>query len=213
MRKLINNINDLIDFCRPFVSVPHETANKLQIYADTLMKWQKKINLVSPNTINQIWHRHMADTAQLMSLVSHENRILDIGSGAGFPGMVLAIMGCDVTMVEVDQRKCSFLSDVAMRCGINVTIKNKSIADFWGEESGNHYSHVTARALASVSDLLEYSYPALSSGSKCVFLKGEGVEEELTLAKQSWHIDYQVKPSLTDQRGFILMIEKAARRD
>jgi 16S rRNA (guanine527-N7)-methyltransferase len=213
MTIFINNISELTSFCDSFAPVSHETANKISAYVDLLIKWQKKINLVSPNTLNEVWHRHIADSAQLMALVSHENSIADIGTGAGFPGMVLAAFGCKVTLIEVDQRKCAFLNEVAMHCRINVRIENKSIASFWGEDVGGGYDYVSARALAPIANLLEYSEPALVKNSKCIFMKGAGAEEELTLANQSWHINSRVIPSLTEPKAAIVLIDEAKRRD
>lgn len=208
MSSKVNNINELVNECAEVgISVSYETKERLQTYADLLKKWQVKINLVSNSTISDLWQRHMMDSAQLMRFIPERSKVMDMGSGAGFPGLVLAMFGCVVTLVESDQRKCAFMHEVALQTRINVQILNQRL----GEGGAGSSEYVTARALASLPDLLEYAEPWLSTGAKAVFLKGSEVNEELTLAKRSWHIDYQVKPSLTDSKGAIVLIERATR--
>lgn len=205
----INNINDLIENCRSFVDISHETGEKLKTYADLLVKWQKKINLVSPSTLPHLWHRHIFDSAQLMKFVSRENTITDIGSGAGFPGMVLAIMGCRVRLIESDQRKCAFMADVARETGAAVELDNKRIE----AAEPKPYDFITARALASLNELLGYAEPYMGMGAKALFLKGDNVSNELTFTNRLWHIKHQVHQSLTEKNASVLLIEEARRKD
>src|SRR5262245_30784851 len=130
MTAQINNIEDLKKLCQDFASVPYETEARLKTYADLLVKWQEKINLVSPSTIPQLWQRHMADSVQLIRYIEPDQTVLDIGSGAGFPGLVLAMFGCKVTLVESDQRKCAFIINVARETGISVDVQTKRIEDY-----------------------------------------------------------------------------------
>lgn len=202
--------DDFIAACRPFVAVSHETIHRLKIYADLLAKWQTKINLVSASTLPDLWHRHFLDSAQLVKFFPAESVIADIGSGAGFPGLVLAAFGYRVTMIESDQKKVAFMAEVVRQAGIKTaSFQNCRI------EKANIFKVdiVTARALADVSQLLDYAAPFMGLGAKGLFLKGSHVTEELTLAAQKWHMDTDVSPSLTDPDASVLLVRKATRRD
>lgn len=203
-----------IKACAPFSVVSHETILRLQTYADLLVKWQAKINLVSPNTLNQIWERHIFDSAQLLDYIPLSSRVADFGSGAGFPALVLAIMGVQhVSVIESDQRKVAFLQEVARVTNTPVTFYNKRI------EAVEPFAVdvLTARALASVDSLLGYfqsdnspqSNNWLRSGTRAILLKGENVKEELTLAQAKWHIDYELKASRSDPKAAVLIINEA----
>lgn len=192
--------------------VAAETMARLQSYADLLKKWQKKINLVGPTTIPDLWQRHMLDSAQLFSLLPKPDcRIIDFGTGAGFPGLVLAIMGCSrVTLVESDVRKCAFLVE-AMRLtgtGSAAHLDNRRIEDV----TPTAVDVVTSRALAPLGTLLNLAEPFLSESSTCLFLKGKRVDEELTLATKNWKMRVSKIQSQTDPFGMILKLENVARR-
>lgn len=200
---------DFINRCKSFVDIPHETEIKLKIYADLLLKWQKKINLVSQSTLGDIWNRHFLDSAQLMQFIAPNQKIVDLGSGAGFPGLVLAILGCHVTLIESDQRKCAFLAEVARETGITITLENSRIENVPPQPC----DFVTARALASLHELLGYSEPYLRMGAKCLFLKGDNLLNELTFTERLWHMQYQRHESLTDPKASVLLITEARRTD
>ncbi len=192
--------------------VSAETLARLQCYADLLEKWQKKINLVGPTTIPDLWQRHMLDSAQLFLLLAKPDcRIIDFGSGAGFPGLVLAIMGCSqVTLVESDGRKCAFLAE-AMRVtgtGSAAHLDNRRIEDV----PPTAVDVVTSRALAPLGTLLDLAEPFLSESSICLFLKGKKVDEELTLATKNWIMRVSKIQSQTDPFGMILKLENVAKR-
>ena len=193
------------DDFRDITGVSRETLAKLETYAALLEKWQKKINLVGPKTIPDLWERHLLDSAQMFEHIPEGvERLVDIGSGAGFPGLVLAILGVpDVHLIESDGRKCAFLREVARATDTPVTVHNKRI-----ESVENLNADVcTARALASIKDLLTYAQPLLKPQAPCIFLKGKRINEELTDANYIWHIKEYRIPSRTDPDGTIIFIE------
>lgn len=186
--------------------VSRETLARLEIYAALLQKWQKAINLVGPATLPDLWRRHMLDSAQLFPLIPpHARRLADFGSGAGFPGLVLAIMGApDVHLIESDQRKCVFLDTVARETGTTVTIHRKRLEDI----AGLNADVITARALAPLTKLLEYAQPLAQKDAICLFLKGQTADTELTEAKSVWYIEAETQPSATDHAASVLILRR-----
>ncbi|RAU23722.1 16S rRNA (guanine(527)-N(7))-methyltransferase RsmG [Paramagnetospirillum kuznetsovii] len=189
--------------------VSRETLRRLGLYADLLVKWQAKINLVGPDTLPDLWSRHILDSAQLFPLIpATAKRLVDLGSGAGFPGLVLAVMGApDVHLVESDSRKCAFLREAARVTGTPVTIFNKRIEQVAGLDA----DVVTARALAPLGKLLDWAFPHLAAGGQCLFLKGRGAEDELTATAKEWNIGLRRIPSLTDPAGLVLQLHEVRR--
>lgn len=160
-------------------NVSRETLAKLQAYADTLTEWNAIHNLVAKSTLPDLWERHMWDSAQLASLVPADSTTLaDLGSGAGFPGLVLAAMlpGIAVTLHEATTKKCAFLRAAAERMDLHVTIQNARMEDLPHQA----YDVVTARACAPLPRLLEYAHNFVGPNSVCLFLKGQNVGSELT---------------------------------
>ncbi|QEN88698.1 16S rRNA (guanine(527)-N(7))-methyltransferase RsmG [Labrys sp. KNU-23] len=196
--------------------VSRETVGDFDLYVELLQRWQKIKNLVAPSTLSQVWTRHVADSAQLLPLLGKARTIVDLGSGAGFPGMVLAIAnksvsGFRVHLVESNGRKASFLREVARATGAPATVHAVRIEDFvsnWPDRA----DLITARALASLPELLDYSAELLKTGARALFLKGQDVEQELTQATKYWNIQAELIPSLTDSTGQIVSIEAATRR-
>ena len=189
--------------------VSRETLERLTIYADLLVKWQAKINLVGPETLADLWSRHMLDSAQLFPLIRPDaKRLVDLGSGAGFPGLVLGVMGApDVHLVESDARKCAFLREAARLTGTTVTIHNKRIE----QVAPLGADVVTARALAPLVKLLDWAFPHLASGGECLFLKGRGADDELTATAKEWNIALDRIVSLTDPAGLVLQLREVSR--
>jgi 16S rRNA (guanine527-N7)-methyltransferase len=182
------------------VPVSRETVERLQVYADLLVKWQAKINLVGPTTLPDLWRRHILDSAQLFGRLP-AGPVLDLGSGAGFPGLVLAIMGAGpVHLVESDARKCAFLREAARVTGAPAVVHNlriEALAPF-------PIAAVTARALAPLAQLLDWAEPFLQQSVECLFLKGRNSEDELTQAGKTWMMKSERIPSLSDPSGLIL---------
>lgn len=189
--------------------VSRETLDRLTAYADLLRKWQPKINLVGPTTLPDLWQRHFLDSAQLFTLLPEGTRTLaDIGTGAGFPGLVLAILGVpEVHLIESDSRKCAFLREAARVTGTAVTVHNKRI------EAVTRLACdvVTARALAPLETLLGWAVPLLRPNGHCIFLKGQNVEGELTDTTKYWKMRTERFDSRSDPGGVVLRIGEIAR--
>jgi len=187
--------------------VSRETLDHLQLLVDLLIKWQKTINLVGPSTLADPWRRHILDSAQLLPYLSHpdlpEGPIADLGAGAGFPGIVLSILGIsNITLIESDSRKATFMREATRITQAPAKILNKRI-----ETVGDSFSLVVSRALAPLDKLLILAKPILSSPGFCVFPKGEGADRELTAAAERWRFDsVETFKSLTDPDGTILRL-------
>jgi 16S rRNA (guanine527-N7)-methyltransferase len=190
---------------QPHVDVSRETLERLKIYEALLRKWQSAINLVSRNSLEDVWRRHFLDSAQIFSLIPRPTtNLLDIGSGAGFPGLVLAILGVpNVHLVDSDQRKCAFLREVSRETSTDVTILNARIE----EVATGFFDVVTARGCASLTVLLKMAKPYLGPNSIAIFPKGRSVEEELTTAKKRWNMCYTMIPSVSDSAGMLVKLE------
>lgn len=194
-------------FCQD-IDVSRETLQALTVYADELVKWQKAKNLVSNATIDDRWRRHFLDSAQLCRLIRQhyskpDLRILDIGSGAGFPGLVLAIMGLGhVDLVESNGRKCVFMNQIARMTKAPTTILNERIE----QVPPQPVDIITSRACAKVAQLLDWSRPFLSPQTEIWLLKGEAAEEELTQAAASWNMTVERFASLSSNTGTVLRL-------
>ena len=190
---------------RKQIGVSRETLERFETYEKMLRHWQPAINLVSRQSLTDVWRRHFLDSAQLFDLIPRNAQsLLDIGSGAGFPGLVLAILGAtNVHLVESDQRKSTFLREVSRETATDVTIINARIESI----SPQVFDVVTSRACAALDVLLNYSRPYLGPETVCLFPKGQSVEEELTTAKKRWHMRYMLVQSTSDSAGKIVRLE------
>lgn len=186
-------------------NVPRETFERLHLYVDTLVKWQKQLNLISAKDVPDIWHRHILDCCQFsyaLANVPRETKILDLGSGGGLPGLILAILGFDnVTLVESDGRKCVFLEETARILNLNVTVLNDRI-----ERLGGQWPIISARGCASLSQLLTWSYPVLSSSGVCLFAKGERHAMERMDARTFWEYEEEIIASQTNAASVLLKL-------
>jgi len=190
-----------------------EVSDKLQVYYDLIKLWQNKYNLIGPSTLKNTWERHFIDSAQLFSLLPEEKKkafVYDIGSGAGFPGMVLAIMGReDIILCESNAKKCDFLEEVKKKTGSNVIIDNIRAEAL----PSNTALAVTARAVSSLSSLLKISLPLLSKNGVCIFPKGINWKKELLFAQKRFHIDYKLVKSITSNKSNIIVINEAKEKN
>ena len=205
-------------------AVSRETVARLEVYADLLRRWQKTINLVAPSTLNDIWGRHLADSAQLWALGptgpapdGTPAHWLDIGSGAGFPGLVLAILGAQAgqtrhTLIESDTRKAAFLREVARATGVAVEILAQRIEVPQTPAKVREVNCVTARALAPLPRLLELAAPFLGRDSVGLFLKGREFAAELQEASEVWAFAYDLYPSVTDPEARIVRLTTLYRK-
>lgn len=195
--------------------VSRETAARLSAYAGLLRKWNPAINLVARSTLDDLEARHIADSAQLFDLAPPDARHwVDLGSGGGFPGLVIAILaagrphGLRVTLIESDQRKAAFLRTVARELGLD----NVSVLDTRIEDTPPQRADVlSARALAPLAALLAFTERHLAPGGTALFPKGARADEELDAALASWRFEVQKIPSGTDPQAVILKIGGIAR--
>lgn len=192
------------------VPVSRETEERFAIYAELLARWQRIKNLVSPATLSAVWTRHLADSAQIVPLMPGALRWADIGSGAGFPGLVVAILladrpGAHVDLVEANGRKCAFLREVARACGAPATVHNGRVQDVLpGLVS---IEVLTARALAPLPALLEMGKVLIDGGTTAIFLKSQGeVADGVDLGRGH---AARVIPSVTSSDGRILVLRRA----
>lgn len=201
------------------LDVSRETLRALRTYGDLLAEWQKKFNLVGARTIPDMWHRHFLDSAQILDYAPKKNPIwLDFGSGAGFPGLVVAILlrergGGTVHLVESVGKKARFLREVAGQTigsdsGVEVHVHQERV-----EEMDQFTADViSARAVTSLDKLLRYANRFSGPESLFLFPKGQDVDEELTEAAKYWNIDLDKYSSKTDPRAVILCINRLSRK-
>jgi 16S rRNA (guanine527-N7)-methyltransferase len=194
--------------------VSRETRGKLEAFAALLAKWNRSVNLVANAAPGEIWARHVLDSAQLLDLVPRSTRILaDLGAGAGFPGLVIAILGeishpdLSVTLVEADARKCAFLEAAIRATGVRATALCGRIEAI----PALNAEVLTARALAPLDTLLHYASRHLAPGGKALFLKGARHPGEIEAARRDWRFSLVVHPSRTDSSGAILEVGEIGR--
>jgi len=200
-------------------AVSRETVERLVRYEALLRQWQKAVNLVAPRTLSDIWHRHFADSAQLARLVPDDaETLLDLGSGGGFPGLVLALVLMErkqrlrVMLVESDTRKAAFLREVARQTGVPVDILPMRIEKTETQRRVGQVDVVTVRALAPLSRLLGLAAPYFAPRTVGLFLKGRELHGEISEARAGWHFDVELVPSLTDPEGQIAVVYNVAAK-
>ena len=198
-----------VDDVQKATNVSRETLDSFKRYSELLIEWQQKINLIGPATTEDIWHRHFYDSAQLLLLIiksrtsGQKRTILDMGSGAGFPGLVLALMGENsVYLAEPSAKRCAFLRRVMRETGAAAKILQAKVKDI----ETFPVDIVTARALAPIATLIKWGLPYLREDGEFWLLKGSRVEEELTLAKKNWNMTTEIFPSKTGNGGKILKL-------
>jgi 16S rRNA (guanine527-N7)-methyltransferase len=198
------------DFAKVF-NVPRETIEKLTRYAELLAHWQKSTNLIAPSTLPTLWSRHFADSAQLGELAPEARLSLDLGSGAGFPGLVIAIMQAGrpdfrMHLVESNRKKCAFLAEVARQTVAQVDIHAMRIEELAQSPQRLEPDVVTARALAPLPRLFELAAPFFGANTRGLFLKGREAEAEIDEARRGWIFDVRLHPSLTSADSSIVEV-------
>jgi 16S rRNA (guanine527-N7)-methyltransferase len=198
------------DFAEVF-KVPRETIHRLSRYAELLTHWQKTTNLVARSTLPQLWGRHFADSAQLRTLAQKARLWLDLGSGAGFPGLVVAILEAGrpdfrMHLVESNRKKCAFLAEVARTTQAPVEVHTMRIEELAECAHTLGPDVVSARALAPLPRLFELARPFFGPDTRGLFLKGKEAEAEIEAARESWDFTARLHPSLTSPHAHIVEV-------
>lgn len=188
-------------------AVSRETLEKLKRYQALLEKWQAKINLVSATTLPEIWERHFLDSWQILPHLGAAKTLADLGSGAGFPGLVIAACRPEIEIhtVDSDTRKIAFQIDVARELDLKIKFHSVRAESLAGKLQ---VDVVAARALAPLTQLLAWAAPLLAPGGLCTFLKGATYESELTQAKSAWHMGVDIVPSRAETGAALLLIRE-----
>lgn len=189
--------------------VSRETFERLQAFEQLFLKWNRSINLAAPSTLDDVWRRHILDSAQLARIAPAAMRWVDLGSGGGFPGLVLGFLlaerpGAAIDLVESNRKKASFLQSVIGRFSLPARVLARRIDDSYPLVSAPEI--VTARALAALPDLLDLSAPWLTTGARALFHKGRDYRAEVEESTHRWAFDLVEHPSMTDPHGVILEI-------
>ena len=196
------------------LNVSRETSERLKVLADLLAKWNPRINLVSKASLGDLWTRHILDSAQVFQMASHPvKHWVDIGSGGGFPGLVVAIMAPEqnspmaVTLIESDQRKCAFLRTVLRETGVEGMVLAKRI-----EQTEHQNADIlSARALSDLSSLLSFADHHLATNGTALLPKGVTWQKEVEMARESWSFDLDVITSKTEPSSVILKVKDIRR--
>ena len=190
------------------------TVARIEQFIELVLKWNSAINLVGRSTALQIWERHVLDSVQIFKCAAPDQRVwLDLGSGGGFPGIVIAILADEffphlrVHLVESDKRKAVFLSESGRQLGLKLTVHANRIQDLAPQQA----DVVSARALAPLDDLCAYAMPHLKSNGMCAFPKGASAQEEIETARKKWCFDIDQVPSITDSRASVLFLKDLKR--
>lgn len=196
------------------LNVSRETIERLEKFEEVLLKWNPRINLVSKSSLADLWQRHIVDSVQVFTCVEDAGESwVDIGSGGGFPGIVVAIMAAErspktkVTLIESDQRKSAFLRTAARECGVSISVLTERIEQAVPQNA----DILSARAVADLDALLEFSQRHLAVGGTAVFPKGVNWKKEVDKAAQRWRFDVEPITSLTETEAVILKIKGVAR--
>jgi 16S rRNA (guanine527-N7)-methyltransferase len=196
--------------------VSRETETRLAQFVELLLTWQRTTQLVANSTLARVWTRHIADSLQLLDLAPAARVWVDLGSGAGFPGLVIACglaktAGASVHLVESNGKKAAFLREAVRITKAPAVVHHSRIENFV-ESFHRPVDVVTARALAPLKLLLDQSVALLSGEAKGIFLKGQDVAAELTEAAKYWNMDATLVPSRTDSRGRIVVVRHLQRK-
>lgn len=205
MQNLLKRVGDFDD----------EKLERVSAFVELLLKWNKSINLIAPSTVAQVWERHILDSAQLLKYIPQNTKLVtDFGSGAGFPGIVLAILGgFEVRLIESNNKKCSFLKEAGRVCEANIQVFSERIENIEPWQS----DVVTARALASMEQLMNLTTPFISEDGCGLFLKGKEIEKELEVIKPLWEFEETLYKSIVipddvQNQGWVLEIKNIRTR-
>ncbi|HEX3161942.1 MAG TPA: 16S rRNA (guanine(527)-N(7))-methyltransferase RsmG [Pseudolabrys sp.] len=192
------------------IPVSRETEKRLDRFVDVLLLWQSKLNLIAPSTLRELWTRHIADSLQLLPLAPDARTWVDLGTGGGFPGAVIACAladkpGAKVHLIESNGKKSAFLREAVRATGVPAIVHLER-AEKFGESCAEPVHVVTARALAPLKTLCDQAFPLMSRGAIALFPKGQDVDAELTDAAKYWRLEATKVPSKTNPEGSIVVI-------
>jgi len=213
----VDELDKIEQLVNKYGDVSRETLRRLKIYVDLLLKWQKAQNLIAPSTIPEIWTRHVIDSLQTQRMAPDAKVWVDIGSGGGFPGIVTAIVLADdpdahVHLIESNQKKATFLRAALRETDSRGTVhagRIEAVAQGW---TGPAVDAVSARALASLTELLGLSAPFTGAGAIAVFHKGQDFQREVNEASDSWNFDLVEQKSVIDPMSRMLLLSNISAR-
>lgn len=191
------------DCTAPDLNVSRETKEKLDVYHNTLLKWNKKINLISRNSEDDIWNRHIKDAFQLVNFCDKSKNILDIGSGAGIPGVILSTLGFKVSVVEKDFKKAQFLSKIKVLLALNMKIYNLNITP---NINLGDFDIITCRGLGKIKKIIQLTECYFYNNSSYILLKGKNYKDELIEALKYYDFKYTLHDSITCKDSKIIII-------
>ena len=191
-------------------SITNRQEIKINNFLKELINYNKHTNLVGRSTLEDPWRSHILDCIQIVPFIKNSNNsIIDLGTGAGLPGIILAIMGCkNVHLVDSSLKKINFLKLITLKLNINAKLHRSRIENLKVKK----YDYITSRALANLEKLLTYSHNFINKNSVLIFLKGKKVNEEIDSAKKYWNFDNEVYKSYSDDRGNILIIKNLTKK-
>ena len=206
-------MNDNIEFFIKKFNVSRETIEKLNIYKDFLLLNNKNLNLIGKITENQIYFRHFIDSAQIYNIIKKDSNVIDLGSGAGFPGMIIGLLKDDqkkfgkVILIEKSKKKSNFLLDLAKKLNLSVEIYNKNLENF----NFNNQSTVVSRAFKSTLETLDILFKNIDKIKEIVLLKGKTYQQEIDEAKKKYTFNVEKTKSITSDESFVLKISDVNR--
>jgi 16S rRNA (guanine527-N7)-methyltransferase len=205
----LEDYNNVKNYLLNEQNVSRETFLQLENYVELLLKWNERINLISPNSAKHIWVRHILDSAQLIKYLDLELPLMDVGSGSGLPGMVLSILGVkEVHLVDSDLRKCIFLQEAKKFSKNTIKIHNCLFLD----ANTVNISNVTSRAFSNIAKFLEEVSRKIDANGEILLLKGKSWQSEIDEAKHNWNFDYTINQSITDDLGVVIRITNIKRK-
>lgn len=209
----MNAAADRADELAAQYNVSRESLSALRLYVDLLLTWQRRINLIGPATIESIWERHIHDSLQVLPLIPKgTTAIAELGSGAGIPGLIVAIAGrYEAHLYDSNSKKSAFLREAIRQTGIRAQVHTQRLEKIKTDPHLPKVQCVLARALAPLPLLLDYAEPFLKAGAIGLFHKGQDVDLELTEATKYWTLNVSKHPSAVDSRGVILEVREATR--
>ena len=196
---------------RKITNVSYETITKLNKYLILLKNSQLKFNLVSNKSLEDIWNRHFLDSFQIIKFIGNNKRMLDFGSGAGFPGMVCGICSTNyVYLIDSNKKKVSFLKQIKKKLNLkNVFVYHTRIENF---RTKKKFDVICSRAVSSLENLLSYTIDFSNLNTRFIFLKGKKVDKEIIFSKKKWSYNLKCETSITNKEGKILIIKNLKKK-